>query len=151
MGYYDLATIIYPESGISHNQLAVIALTDGNHLRSTYHLYRALSVEEPHPSAKDNLEIEVRKAQQAQSNDDGIIADGIPEGQDLEEALAGCYMRLHARCYKGVDHSGHDGDEKRLIRHLVAALKERSLESIIHRILMINIAAQYFAGIRLKG
>ena len=52
IGYYDLAMVIYPASGASHNQLAVIALADGNHLRATYHLYRALSAHEPHPSAR---------------------------------------------------------------------------------------------------
>ena len=148
IGYYDLARIIYPNSGASHNQLAVISLADGNHLRAIYHLYRALAVEEPHPSAKGNLEIEFKKVREAQIKDNDNIGDQV---QGSGEALVRCLMRLHARFYKGVDFSGHEDDESELMRHLAVDLRERSLEGILNKLILINIAAEYFAGVRLKG
>lgn len=150
IGYYDLARIIYSKSGASHNQLAVIALADGNHLRATYHLYRALAVEEPHPSAKGNLEIEFRKAQEAQYNDNSNDTDLTGDDQGSRDALVRHFMHLHAQCYKGVDTLGHEDEEGEVMRSLAVELKERSLEGVLNKLILINIAAQYFAGIRLK-
>lgn len=151
IGYYDLARIIYPNSGASHNQLAVIALADSNHLRATYHLYRALAVEEPHPSAKGNLEIEFRKVQEAQTKDKTGIRDQVLGSQEPGETLVKYFMRLHARCYKGVDIPGHEDEQSEVMRYLSVDLKERSLEGIFNKLVLINIAAEYFAGVQLKG
>jgi hypothetical protein len=86
IGYYDLASVINPASGASQNQLAIIALADGNHLRATYHLYRALSAQEPHPTAKGNLEIELRKIMSAWAKRELIRPEdaGIPSCQMLQ-------------------------------------------------------------------
>lgn len=150
IGYYDLARIIYPNSGASHNQLAVIALADSNHLRATYHLYRALTVEEPHPGAKGNLEIEFRKAQDVPLVDNVLSNACTSDSQDSHAALAQRFILLHARCYKGADPPGNEDDESEVMRHLAVELKEQSLEGVLSKIVLINIAAQYFAGVRLK-
>ena len=148
IGYYDLARTIYPNSGASHNQLAVISLADSNHLRAIYHLYRALAVEEPHPSAKGNLEIEFKKVQETQIQNNDINGHQV---QEAAEALVICFMHLHAGCYKGDDIPGYEGNESELMRHLAVDLKERSLEGIFPKLTLINIAAEYVAGVRLKG
>ncbi|THC94333.1 hypothetical protein EYZ11_006172 [Aspergillus tanneri] len=142
IGYYDLAMIIYPASGMSHNQLAVIALADGNHLRATYHLYRALGAQEPHPSAKSNLEIEFRKVMTAWAKRELIRPEdaGIPG-----RALAPWFVYLHAQCYKGTDFPEHDELESEVLNQLAVDLKERSLEGTLQKFCLINIAAEDFS------
>ena len=151
IGYYNLAGLIYPTSGASHNQLAVIAQVDVNHLSATYHLYRALAVEEPHPSAKANLEIEFKKIEEACSKGDMIKTDSEKNSQEPGKALVGWFMRLHTLCYRGFDFLEHEELESEMLSQLAVDLKERSFESILNKFVMINIAAEFFAGIRLKG
>ena len=150
-GYYDLAGTILPTSGISHNQLAVIARTDSNHLRATYYLYRALAVEEPHPGAKGNLEIELKKIHTAWGKGESIAISLQRDGQGPGKALVGWFMRLHALCYTGIDFVEHDELENEVLSQLAIDLKERSLEGTLNKFVLINIAAEYFAGIRLKS
>ncbi len=150
VGYYDLAGAIYPTSGASHHQLAVIALADGNHLSTTYHLYRALAVEEPHPGAKGNLEIEFKKISVAWGRGE-LIANDSPGGNCPGKALTAWFMRLHARCYKGEEFAEHDELESEVLSQLAIDLKERSLGGALHKFILINIAAESFAATRLQG
>ena len=151
IGYYNLAGLIHPVSGASHNQLAVIAQVDLNHLSATYHLYRALAVEEPHPSARGNLEIEFRKIEEAWSKGELIKAHPLRNSQEPGKALVGCFMRLHARCYEGLDFPEHEELESEVLSQLVVDLKERSFENTLSKFVMINIAAESFAGVRVEG
>lgn len=148
VGYYDLASVIYPASGVSHNQLAVIALADGNHLKATYHLYRALAAQEPHPSAKGNLEIEFKKVRNAWSKGELIRREdaGIPG-----RALSPWFVYLHAQCYRGKDFSEHDELESEVLNQLAVDLKERSLEGVLQKFCLINIAAEDFSRTRSEG
>ncbi|EIT72575.1 hypothetical protein AFCA_000565 [Aspergillus flavus] len=145
IGYYDLATVIYPASGASHNQLAVIALADGNHLRATYHLYRALAAQEPHPSAKGNLEIEFRKVRNLWAKRELIRPEdaGIPG-----RALAPWFVYLHAQCYRGTDFPEHDELENEVLNQLAVDLKERSLEGTLQKFCLVNISAEDFSRTR---
>lgn len=151
IGYYVLAEAIYPASGASQNQLAVIARTDANHLRATYHLYRALTVEEPHPAARGNLELEFKKIHEAWNKGE-IISNGLQrDGEGPGKALVGWFMRLHASCYNGVEFVEHDELEDEVLTQLAVDLKERSLEGTLNKFILINIAAEYFALVRMSG
>lgn len=140
--------MIYPASGASHNQLAVIALADANHLRATYHLYRALSAQEPHPTAKGNLEIEFRKVMSLWAKRELIRPEdaGIPG-----RALAPWFVYLHAQCYRGVDFAEHEELESEVLNQLAVDLKERSLEGTLQKFCLINIAAEDFSRVRSEG
>lgn len=151
IGYYDLAGAIRPTSGTSQNQLAVIAIADCNHLRSTYHLYRALAVEEPHATAKSNLEIGFKKIIVAHEKGELISHSLSKETSESGKASVGWFMLLHAQCYKGIDFSEHDELENEVLSQLAIDLKERSLESTLQKIILVNIAAEYFAGVQLQG
>lgn len=146
-----MAGAIFPASGASHNQLAVIARTDANHLRAIYHLYRALAVEEPYPGAKGNLEIEFKKIRTAWDKGESVANSLHRDGQGPGKALVGWFMRLHALCYMGVDFVEHDELENEVLSQLAIDLKERSLEGTLSKFILINIAAEYFAAIRLRG
>jgi hypothetical protein len=147
IGYYNLAGTLNPESGVSDNQLAVIALADGNHLQATYHLYRALSAREPYPTSNGNLEIEFRKILTAWAK--GELGS---ESEDEKASLISWFIYLHAQCYKGLDFPEHDELENEILSQLAVDLKEQSLEVVLlQKFCLINMAAEDYAKARLKG
>ena len=150
VGYYDLASAVLPVSGVAHNQLAAIALVDGSHLRATYHLYRALAAEEPHRSAKRNLEIEFKKIIHAWREGDLIVKGPKPEVNSTQ-ALSAWFVLLHAGSYRGEDFSKHDELEGEVLGRLTVSLKQQLPEHTLSRLILINIAAEHVAGIRVRG
>lgn len=151
IGYYGLATEIYPDSGISHNQQAVIAREDGNHFRTTYHLYRSLSTKERYPLAKQNLELEFKKIVSAWEKGELINNRSARDGNSAGRALIAWFVRLHSKCYKGEDFAEHDELENEVLSQLTIELKERSLDGMLYKIILINLTAEYFATIQMQG
>jgi hypothetical protein len=156
MAYYGLANDLFPDSGNAFNQMAVISLSDGDHLHAVYHLYRALAIKEPNPMAAGNLEIEFKKI----SNEWHTNSTKQPApGSSTLATKAGVaaspvilwFVRLHAALYKGKEFEGHDDLENEVLSQLTVLLKEQSLEGILDKFVLINIAAEYFAGERLQG
>ncbi|PGG96484.1 hypothetical protein AJ79_09574 [Helicocarpus griseus UAMH5409] len=142
--YYKLADTINPDSGMSHNQLAVIGLADGNHLQATYHLYRALSAREPYPTSNGNLEIEFRKILAAWAK-----GELIASSKDEKASLISLFIYLHAQCYKGVDFPEHDELENEILSQIAVDLKELSLQPhLLQKFCLINIAAEEYANAR---
>ena len=146
IGYYDLAGAVYPPSGVSHNQLAVIAKHREQHLSAIYHLYRALSADESHPMAKANLELEFKKVEAAWTKDETTKTGANGGPLRLGKSLENWFMRLHARCYKGLDFAEHDELENEVLSQVAVDLKERSLESLLNKVVLINITAQFSAS-----
>jgi hypothetical protein len=145
LGYYTLASDLDPDSGSSHNQMAVIALSDENHLDALYHLYRAIVVEKPHPAAKGNLEIEFKKITAA------FEKNSQPSPKDDIAKMVLWFVRLHAKLYKGVEFPGHQELENEFLHRLALLLKEQSFEQILEKFVLINFAAGYFAGEKIRG
>jgi hypothetical protein len=153
LGYYGLAGDLYPPSGSSHNQRAVIALAEQNHLDAVYHLYRALSVDEPHPLARGNLEIEFKKiiALWDKGRSGGSRKTSSNSASETPLHVVQWFVRLHAKLYKGEEFSGHDELENEVLGQMTILLKEQSLETILDKFVLVNIAAEFFAGVRLQG
>lgn len=149
-GYYNLAAEVYPESGHSHNQLAVIAREDGDHFRSTYHLYRSLASKEPHPLAKQNLGVGFKKIVTAWEKGELINSHNAADGNNVGRALVAWFVRLHSKCYRGEEFAQHDELENEVLSQLTIELKERPLDSILQKIILINLAAEYFATIQMQ-
>ncbi|KAL2408091.1 hypothetical protein ABEF95_002196 [Exophiala dermatitidis] len=139
-GYYDLASALDPTSGMSNNQLAVIALADQDHLRAVYHLYRAVCVENPAPQAQGNLKLEFRKIRKKKSKEDDILE----ESSKLQDA----FLLFHARNWDGEDRVGVEDAQAKVLRLLADELRVRPRESTIRKFCLINIAAQDVAAKR---
>jgi hypothetical protein len=146
VGYYDLARELYPDSGHAHNQLAVIAQADGNHFRSTYHLYRSLASKQPHPQARPNLELDFKKI--AAAWDKGEL---INAGHGSGKAVVAWFTRLHSKLYKGIEFRGHDELENEVLSQITIEIKEQSLDSVLQKMILINMSAEYFATIQMQG
>jgi len=151
IGYYNLATEINPDSGHSHNQLAVIAREDGNHFRSVYHIYRSLASKYPYPQAQGNLELEFKKIVAAWDKGELINNHKSADSNKAARALMGWFVRLHSKCYKGEEFKEHDELEGEVLTQLAIQLKECLLEGILQKIILINLAAEYFASVQLQG
>jgi hypothetical protein len=142
LAYYQLADALCPDSGSAHNQMAVIALADQNHLDALYHLYRAITITEPHPLAIGNLEIEFKKITTAWEK------KRVSPAKDSEAALVLWFVRLHPRLYRGL---ASDELEKEVLFRLAQLLKEQSFDITLERVVIINIAAESFATERVQS
>ncbi|KAF2749570.1 hypothetical protein M011DRAFT_457013 [Sporormia fimetaria CBS 119925] len=146
VGYYGLAVEVYPDSGQPHNQLAVIAREDGDHFRSTYHLYRSLACMQPHPLARRNLAIEFKKVVTAWDKGELIKNQTSPDGNGAGRALIAWFIRLHSKCFKGEEFPEHHALETEVLSQMAIELKERSLDSTLRKMILINLAAEYVAS-----
>lgn len=151
--YYALANDLNPDLGSAFNQMAVISLANGNHLDAVYHLYRALAVKVPHALAEGNLEIEFKKILNAwlgggQKKNGPSVAPPL-NTKDYSASMVLWFVRLHAKLYKGEEFSNHDELENEVLSQIPVLLKDQSLEGTLDKIVLINTAAEYFAGVRL--
>ncbi len=151
--HYALANDLCPDTGSAFNQMAVISLADGNHLDAVYNLYRALAVNDPHPLAANNLEIEFKKINSlwVGGGPKKHTTPAAPAPKTPTENMVLWFVRLHAKLYKGEEFSSHDELENEVLSQMTVLLKEQSLEDILDKIVLINIAAEYFAGVRLTA
>ncbi|SMQ47899.1 unnamed protein product [Zymoseptoria tritici ST99CH_3D7] len=151
IGFYALAATFRPSSGLGHHQQAVIALQNKHHLRAIYHLYRAITVEDPFPLAINNLQKEVEKTNAAWVKNT-LIQKGPPNDPDASKNhLVGWFVRLHSMCYSGEEFSGHNELELEVLSRLTNVIKQRDLDGTLMRMIIINVAAQYTAGERFKN
>ncbi|TVY41931.1 Protein SMG7 [Lachnellula subtilissima] len=144
LGYYELANDFLPDDGTAHNQMAVVALADGNHLDAVYHLYRALAIKKPFDLAKGNLEIEFKKIKTSQEK------QRVPPKTDTLSTLVWWFVLLHAKFYDGVDFQTHEELENEVLSRLALLLKEESFKETLEKVVLINLSAEYFAGQRIK-
>lgn len=144
LGYYELANDFMPEDGSAHNQMAIIALADGNHLDAIYHLYRALAVNVPHILAKGNLEIEFNKIKSIQEKKHS------PPKSDSMSTLVWWFVLLHAKFYDGVNFQTHDELENEVLSRLALLLKEESFGETLQKVVLINMSAEYIAKQRMR-
>ncbi|KAH8731562.1 hypothetical protein GQ44DRAFT_332319 [Phaeosphaeriaceae sp. PMI808] len=150
-GYYGLAAELHPDSGHAHNQLAVISREDGDHFRTVYHLYRSLVSKFPYEPAQANLESAFKRIIAAWDKGQAINNHKSSDGTNAGRALIAWFVRLHSRIHKGEEFAAHDELEGEVLSHLAIELKERSLDSILPKMILINLAAEYFATVQMQG
>ncbi|KAF2271615.1 uncharacterized protein EI97DRAFT_462665 [Westerdykella ornata] len=150
-GYYDLAAELYPDSGMPHNQLAVMAREDGDLFRSTYHLYRSLACKEPHPLAQRNLVSGFKKIESLWKKNEHFNIQRSGDNSTAARALITWFVRLHSKCFKGEEFSQHDEMENEVLTQLQLELKERSLDSVMQKIVLTNLAAEYHATVQMRS
>ncbi|KAK1083743.1 hypothetical protein LTR33_003076 [Friedmanniomyces endolithicus] len=149
IGYYGLANTLRPSSGLGHHQQAVVALEQRAHLRSIYHLYRAIVVDEPHPLAAKNLKLEFGKVNAAWEKGE-LIPKTMPNDPDAaKQILVGWFVRLHSMCAKGEVFSSHAELEREVVTQLGAVVKKdiTMSQTTLMRLVLVNLAAQYQAGV----
>nr|POF24069.1 protein smg7 [Quercus suber] len=138
IGYYGLACSFRPSSGHGHHQQAVIFLEQRKHLSAVYELYRATVVDEPHPLAISNLEIEFDKIKEAKDKG-GLLKPGHPKDPDSHKnALVGWFVYLHGECFKGEIFSEYEALEREFLGQLAKLLTNdtRDQSRLLSRVVM---------------
>ena len=116
-----------------------------------YHLYRSLACKLPYPQAKSNLETEFRRIIAAWDKGQLISNHHKSADGNTGRALVAWFVRLHSKIYKGEEFAAHDELEGEVLSHLAIELKERPLDSILPKIILINLAAEYFATVQMQA
>jgi hypothetical protein len=127
-----------------------VSREDGDHFRTVYHLYRSLACKLPYPQARDNLETEFKRIIAAWDKGQLIRNNKSADG-NTGRALVAWFVRLHSKIYKGEEFAAHDELEGEVLSHLAIELKERPLDSILPKIILINLAAEYFATVQMQA
>lgn len=124
----------------------MIALEQGDHLRVLYYVYRAMVVDEPHPNAKANLELAIKKILRAWEKGD-LSFRNLPQNKIAAKTkvLSIWFLRLHSNCYKGQAFPAYEEMEREVLAHLSAQFKETSQWHALMRMFLVNFAAQHFA------
>jgi Est1 DNA/RNA binding domain/Telomerase activating protein Est1 len=145
VGYYELAEVLQPQSGVPQHQLAVLAANDAKAFRAIFHFYRSLCAREPHPLAQKNLELEVKKIQGW--NMQQLLASCMPSDQNSAVAtLKAWFIRLHTQSYSGLGFAGQAELESEVVSRLSTILKsDVDVSSTLLRMVVMNIGAEGFA------
>ncbi|KAK5111460.1 hypothetical protein LTR62_004912 [Meristemomyces frigidus] len=153
LGFYGLAHTILPANGLGQHQQAVVALERRAHLSALYHLYRSVLAAQPHPAALKNLKLEFGKIDAAWDKLELIpkLAPNDPEAP--KQNLTGWFVRMHSLCVKGETFNSHAELEREVLAQLAAILRKdtSTFQSTVMRMVMVNLAAQYHAGLLFQG
>lgn len=131
---------------MAFHQQSVVAFDQGDYLRSTYYLYRAINVGEPHPNAIPNLELQFKKITSGWEKGE-LVPKNLPNDKSASrKALLAWFIRFHSMCYKGKHFSQYEELEKEVLSRTGSELKKGTLDGILPKMIFINFAAQATAA-----
>ncbi|OCT50665.1 hypothetical protein CLCR_06642 [Cladophialophora carrionii] len=148
VGYYNKASVLKPADGRAYNQLAVIALSDQDHLRAVYHLYQAICVEMPFPQARGNLELEFKKLR-VKANQGKPIA-GNSDVFKGNPYLYERFLLFHARCWEE-NPPEQEEQQMEILRLIADQIRQQPEATILRKFSLINIAAEKSAAEKVDG
>ncbi|KAH0388917.1 hypothetical protein KCU92_g637, partial [Aureobasidium melanogenum] len=146
IGYYALAASLRPESGLAFHQQSVVAFEQGDSFRSTYYLYRSINVDEPHPNAIPNLELQFKKITTGWQKGDLVPKNSPQDPVASRNALISWFIRFHSLSYNGEKFAGYDELEREVLSRTITEIKARTLDGILSKMTLINFCAQATAG-----
>ena len=146
-GYYDLASALDPSSGQSFNQLAVIALADKDHLRAVYYLLRALTVANPPPGVRANLDLELKKIRTKHERLEPLYPE---DSSGVLRELEVSFLQFHARCFRDADIAGLFQQRDALLTATANCISVQASDSHLRKMCMINVSACKYASERAK-
>lgn len=141
IGYYDLAGVLIPTSGVSIHQMAVIALQDKNQFATVYHLYRCMVTREPHPQALGNLKRAFHKL--SNSKEAGNLFDSGARGHK-RHVLRTWYLLVVLDAFHGKDIQGREL-EREFLHHLQSFVSTGAPDGTLRKIVLTNLAATMIA------
>ena len=133
-GYYECGAQLVPTSGLSFNQLSMMALADNDNFRALYLIYRCLTTADPFPMAEENLATLLRKVRQKS------IEPSVPETKLGPAEVP--FVKLHAKAY-GDSFDDFRSERDSLMLRLSEVIETMSCNKSLKRLCLINIAAGY--------
>ena len=146
-GYYDLASALDPTSGQSFNQLAVIALADKDHLRVVYYLLRALTVANPPPGVRANLDLELKKIRTRHERLEPLYPE---DSSGVLRELEVSFLQFHARCFRDTEIADLSQQRDALLTATANCISVQAFDGHLRKMCMINVSACKYASERAK-
>ena len=105
-----------------------------------------MTVVKPHPRARDHLKVELEKVMEIFGTGEPTASASSKVDSIWTGIMIGSFLRLHAAFSMCPSSREHNEFESETISHLVKATPE-----IVQKIVLINLAAEFLAGKRLRG
>lgn len=116
-------------------------------MKALYHLYRAISVDDPHPRARENLKAKVKKILDQKDTNHLFPQPGQEPSDVLEAQLAYVHASLHAV----VNFQDHEKLEGEILTNLSVEMRERPIGDLLLKFTLSNIAAQHIVSNQFTG
>ncbi|KAK8048345.1 Telomerase activating protein E.t1.c1 [Apiospora phragmitis] len=143
--YYGLASMLDPDDGTCHHQMAVLHQIQGQQLEIIYRFHRSISIAKPYELGPGNLQ----KAFDRHQNQSNSRRSGA--AKDPAEAIVSWFVKLHAHYAKGKKFSVQKELEDEVLHQLGSSVKGEGNEDVVLKIILINIAAYDIAKENLKN
>lgn len=137
---------------MAYHQLSVVALEQEDHLEAIYYLYSAICVDEPHPNASSNLDLEYRKVRKAFKC--GALIPDVTQSdshEDRQDLLSAWFVRMHSVMDRPQERLARQQSEQELFSRLNACLDLDVNLTRLTRMCHISFAAQHTAADRLQS
>ncbi|KAI2466022.1 hypothetical protein F4781DRAFT_434844 [Annulohypoxylon bovei var. microspora] len=143
IAYYSLAHTINPDDGSAHHQLAVLYQLQGRHFDIVYHFHRSICVTKPSELGVSNLGREFKGLENSHAGRKGP--------KDPCETMITWFLRLHAYFFQGEPFSQQAELEEEVLHRIELSLKSDVDETILRKMMFINIAAYDIALDKVKS
>ncbi|KAI1457619.1 hypothetical protein F4805DRAFT_457535 [Annulohypoxylon moriforme] len=143
ISYYSLAHTINPDDGSAHHQLAVLYQLQGRHFDIVYHFHRSICVAKPSELGVNNLGREFKGLENSHAGRKGP--------KDPCETMITWFLRLHAYFFQGEPFSQQVELEEEVLHRIEISLKSDVDETILRKMIFINIAAYDIALDKVKS
>ncbi|KAK8026649.1 telomerase activating protein E.t1.c1 [Apiospora marii] len=132
--YYGLASMLDPDDGTCHHQMAVLHQIQGQQLEIIYRFHRSISIAKPYALGPGNLQKAFDRHQNQSNSRRGAA-------KDPAEAIVSWFVKLHAHYAKGKKFSVQRELEDEVLHQLEMSLKGDGSEDVVLKMILINIAA----------
>ena len=145
--FYELAGRILPQSGTCHNQLAKVCLKAGDKFGMIYELYRSLATEQPHETAKKNLDDGLRDLCRTGQELKKHAASREQEQSSLEDVL----LTFQAYCFFQPTSARRGLLEEDLFQHFLIASDQDGSQDVVSKTLLMSLASELTARNSMSG
>ncbi|KAK8090287.1 Telomerase activating protein E.t1.c1 [Apiospora hydei] len=142
--YYGLASMLDPDDGTCHHQMAVLHQIQGQQLEIIYRFHRSISIDKPYELGPGNLQKAFDRHQNQSNSRRG-------PAKDPAEAIVSWFVKLHAHYAKGKKFSVQKELEDEVLHQLEMSVKGEGNEDVVLKMILINIAAYDIAKENLKN
>lgn len=145
MTFYGLASMLDPNDGSCHHQMAVLHQQQGQQLDVIYRFHRSISILKPYALGPSNLDRALERYEAPSNSRRG-------SARDPSDAMTIWFLRLHASYAKGTAFTAKEELEKEVLHRLEMSVKaEEGDEGIVLKMILINMAAYDIAMEKVKG
>lgn len=147
VAYYSLASVLDPNDGSCHHQMAVLYQIQGLQLDIIFYFHRAVSIAKPYQLGLPNLEKAFKNLETQSNTKRGSGKDAV---KDATDTMTKWFLRLQSLYFQGEEFTSRLELEKEVLHRLDLTVKGDGNEEVILKMILINIAAYGIALDKVK-